>query len=273
LRVCRSIAELRVALAGAPRPVGFVPTMGYLHDGHDANFAMCREECATAVASIFVNPLQFNEASDLATYPRDEAGDLARLDAAGVDAVFVPEPREIYPSGFATRVEVGHLATVYEGEMRPGHFAGVATIVLKLFHIVGPDRAYFGRKDAQQLAVIRRLVLDLDLPVSIVPVDTVREPDGLALSSRNVHLSAAERARALGLSRGLLAARAAWDGGEREPARLVAAARTDGLEYEYLACVDPDDFGRPASNGPAVLVAAARVGKTRLIDNVLLPGA
>jgi pantoate--beta-alanine ligase len=272
LRVCRSVAELRVALAGAPRPVGFVPTMGYLHDGHDANFTRCREECATAVASIFVNPLQFNEASDLATYPRDEAGDLERLEKAGVDAVFLPEPGEIYPSGFATRVDVGHLATVYEGEMRPGHFAGVATIVLKLLNIVAPDRAYFGRKDAQQLAVIRRLVRDLDLPVAVVPVETVREPDGLALSSRNVHLSAAERARALGLSRGLLAAQAAWDAGERDLAELLAKARTDGLDYEYLACVDPDDFGRPASNGPAALIAAVRVGKTRLIDNVFLAG-
>lgn len=273
MKICRSIAELRVALAGAPRPVGFVPTMGYLHDGHGANLVLCRDECATSVASIFVNPLQFNEASDLATYPRDEAGDLARLEEAGVDTVFLPEPGEIYPAGFATRVDVGRLATVYEGEMRPGHFAGVATVVLKLLHIVAPDRAYFGRKDAQQIAVIRRLVRDLDLPVVIVPVATVREPDGLALSSRNVRLRPAERARALGLSRGLLAAKAAWEAGERDQAKLLAKARTEGLDYEYLACVDPDDFGRAPGNGPAVLVAAVRVGKTRLIDNVFLPGA
>jgi len=270
LRVCRSAAEVRTVLGGAPRPVGFVPTMGALHAGHEALLERCRAECPTAVASLFVNPLQFDEADDLARYPRPFGADLDLLREHGVAVVYAPEAGAMYPEGFSTTVDVGPLATVHEGASRAGHFAGVATVVLKLFHAVGPDFAYFGRKDAQQLAVLARMTRDLDLAVGLVPVDTVRDPDGLALSSRNARLSDDERARALGLPRGLFRARDAWAAGERDPERLVALARDPDLAYDYLAVVDEADFGPPREGRPALVVAAARVGATRLIDNVAL---
>ena len=177
----------------------------------------------------------------------------------------------MYPEGFAAEVRAGPLGAVLEGAQRPGHFDGVCTVVLKLLHIVGPDRAYFGWKDAQQLAVVRRMVRDLDLPVEIVPVETVRDADGLALSSRNAYLDPAQRALALGIWEGLCRAREAWEAGEGDLGRIEAAARTPGLDYDYVACVDPETFERPGPRGPARIVAAVRVGGTRLIDNVALP--
>jgi pantoate--beta-alanine ligase len=270
LRTFATIPELRVALAGAPRPVGFVPTMGALHDGHLELVRRCRAACATVVASVFVNPLQFGPSEDLAKYPRDLEKDRRLLEREGCQVLFAPEAKEIYPEGFSARIDIGPLATVLEGAVRPGHFAGVCTVVAKLFHIVDPDVAFFGRKDAQQLAVIRKLVRDLDLDVAIEPVDTVRAEDGLALSSRNAYLSAAERAQALGISKGLFRARALHAKGERSAARLVEAARAEGLSYDYLEAVDPDTFGPPAPGAPLLLVAAARVGRTRLLDNLLL---
>ncbi|MHC4136757.1 MAG: pantoate--beta-alanine ligase [Planctomycetota bacterium] len=270
MKTCTTVAETRIALAGAPRPVGFFPTMGALHEGHAAVMRRCRAECATAVASVFVNPTQFGPGEDLARYPRDLAADERLLGGIGVDLLFVPPAREIYPGGFGATIDIGPLATVYEGASRPGHFGGVCTVVLKLFHIIAPNRAYFAWKDAQQLAVIRRMVRDLDVDVEIVAAETVRAADGLALSSRNAYLSPQDRARAVGLSRCLLRGRSAWQGGERDPARLVEAARDPALDYDYLACVDPETFAAPAPDGPALLIAAVRVGGTRLIDNVSL---
>lgn len=270
MRICERVAELRVALAGAARPLGFVPTMGALHEGHAACVQACRDECATTVASIFVNPLQFNEAEDLQRYPRPFGKDCAMLEELGVDVVFHPSPDELYPDGFETCVLPGAIATLHEGEHRPGHFAGVATVVLKLFNAVGCDRAYFGQKDAQQLAVVRTMVRDLDLPVAIAPVETVRDADGLALSSRNVLLSDDDRRRALGLSRGLFRARDAWQAGERDLEALGASAREPGLAYDYVACVDPGTFGAPAPGGPVLVAVAVRIGAVRLIDNILL---
>jgi pantoate--beta-alanine ligase len=270
LRTFASIPELRVALAGAPRPVGFVPTMGALHDGHAELVRRCRAACPTVVASVFVNPLQFGPNEDLARYPRDLEKDRRLLEQHGCNVLFAPRAEDIYPDGFSTAIEIGPLATVYEGAVRPGHFAGVCTVVLKLLHIVKPDVTYFGRKDAQQLAVLTKLVKDLDVDVSIEAVETVRAPDGLALSSRNAYLSPAEREQGLGLSRGLFRARTLFEKGERAPARLAETAREPGLSYDYLAAVDPMTFGPPGPRSPLLLVAAARVGRTRLLDNVLL---
>ena len=272
MRTFSSVAELRVALAGAPRPLGLVPTMGALHAGHAALVARCREECATTVASVFVNPLQFGPGEDLERYPRTLDADRALLEGLGAACLFLPAPGEVYPPGFATAVDPGPLGALLEGAARPGHFRGVATVVVKLLHATGCDRAYFGRKDAQQLAVVRRVVRDLDLPVAVVPVETVREPDGLALSSRNAYLDPAQRRRALGLSAGLFRARAAWAAGERDGARLEALARTPGLAYDYAALVDPETFLPPRPGGPALLAAAVRLGAVRLIDNVFLEG-
>jgi pantoate--beta-alanine ligase len=251
MKIVRRIADLETA-AGT----GLVPTMGALHAGHRALLAAARAENDHVVMSLFVNPAQFDDASDLTAYPRDEARDLAIAEEEGVDVVFAPDVGEIYPDGFATWVEPERAGA--EGEARPGHFRGVATVCLKLFNIVRPERAYFGQKDAQQVAVIRRLVHDLDVSVEIRVVPIVRDADGLALSSRNVHLSAEERERALGLSRALRAAV-----GSADP---VAAARAslNGLAPDYVETVDLD--------GATVLAAAVRVGATRLIDNVLLEG-
>jgi pantoate--beta-alanine ligase len=249
MKVVRTAAELETA-----PETGFVPTMGALHDGHRALFRAARAENARVVASLFVNPAQFDEQADLAAYPRDEARDLELAEAEGVDIVFAPD--ELYPAGFATWVEPED--TGAEGTARPGHFRGVATVCLKLFNIVRPRRAYFGQKDAEQVMVIRRLVRDLDVPVEIRVVPTVRDPDGLALSSRNGRLSPEERERALGLPKALASAI-----GDADP---VAAARAslNGLEPEYVELLDLGDA--------KVLAAAIRVGSTRLIDNILLEG-
>lgn len=268
MRTFLSAPELRVALAGAPRPLGFVPTMGALHEGHASLVRRCREECATVVASVYVNPAQFLPGEDFERYPRPLERDRALLESLGVHALFLPAT--LYGPGFSTRVDVGELGSVYEGAVRPGHFGGVAVVVLKLFHVVAPDRAYFGRKDAQQLAVVRKLVQDLDVPVEIVPCDTVRDADGLALSSRNAYLSAEERRRAAALPEALFRARDLWRAGERDLRRVEAAARAPGLPYDYVACVDPDTFHDPSPGRAVLLVVAARVGATRLLDNVLL---
>jgi pantoate--beta-alanine ligase len=251
VKLIRTIAELETVPG-----TGLVPTMGALHAGHRALLAAARHENERVVMSLFVNPAQFDEQADLAAYPRDEARDLEIAEAEGVDVVFAPSAGELYPAGFATWVEPEEVGA--EGVARPGHFRGVATVCLKLFNIVRPDRAYFGQKDAQQVAVIRQLVRDLDVPLAIRVIPTVRDADGLALSSRNVHLSAGERELALGLPRALQSAV-----GSADP---VAAARAslNGLSPDYVEAVDLGDA--------KVLAAAVRVGATRLIDNVLLEG-
>jgi pantoate--beta-alanine ligase len=255
MKIVRTIAELD--LAGE---VGLVPTMGALHAGHRSLFRAARTENALVVASLFVNPAQFDELSDLAAYPRDEARDAAIAAEEGVDVLFAPSVEEMYPPGFQTWVEVEDAGA--EGAARPGHFRGVATVCLKLFNIVDPQRAYFGQKDAQQASVLRRLVLDLRLPLEIRVLPTVREPDGLALSSRNVLLSATERVHALGLPRALAAGAEAYVGGSDPVA--AARAQLNGLTPDYVELVDLD--------GATVLAAAVRIGSTRLIDNVLLKG-
>jgi len=267
VKLVRTVADLRASLAGAlcsQHSIGLVPTMGAFHDGHLALIRAARAENELVVVSIFVNPTQFGPSEDLARYPRDEARDGALADAAGVDLLYLPAPDEVYPDGFDTWVEPGALAGILEGAARPGHFRGVATVCTKLFGMTRPTRAYFGRKDAQQLAVIRRVVADLDLDVEIRPVETVRDADGLALSSRNVYLSAAERSLALALPRALQAGAAAHAAGEDPEAAARAVLRGEpGLEIDYVAVADLD--------GPT-LAAAVRVGETRLIDNVRLVG-
>jgi pantoate--beta-alanine ligase len=283
VKVARTRNELREALVPARREgrtVGLVPTMGYLHEGHLSLLEAARRRCDVTVMSLFVNPAQFGPSEDLASYPRDETRDLEFASGAGVDLVYAPSAEEVYPEGFATTVEVGgRLTDVLCGspERRgPGHFRGVTTVVAKLFNSVQPDVAFFGQKDAQQAVVIRRMVADLAFPVEIVVCPTVREPDGLALSSRNAYLSEAERPRALALSRGLRAAERAAREGQRSTDAIVAAAaeelREAGVDPEYLEARDAEDLSPVAElNGRPVLVAvAAQVGKARLIDNVII---
>ncbi|MDX6439258.1 MAG: pantoate--beta-alanine ligase [Gaiellaceae bacterium] len=250
MKTVRSIAEVRAELSGRTGSIGLVPTMGALHAGHRALIEAARSECDTVVVSLFVNPAQFDEGADLDAYPRDEQRDAAIGAGAGADLLFAPAPGEVYPPGFQTWVDVEKLSRGLEGTYRPGHFRGVATICLKLFNIVRPQLAYFGQKDAQQVAVIRRMVSDLNLDLTVRSVATVRDPDGLAISSRNVRLSAAERAAALALPRALAT---------RDPA--AARAALDGLAIDYVEVADFD---------PPVLAAAVHVGSTRLIDNVIL---
>lgn len=261
----------RQALSGT---VGFVPTMGYLHEGHLALVARARDENDHVIVSIFVNPTQFDRADDLDRYPRDLQRDLQLLDDAGMTMVLAPSGETIYPQGYATTVTVAGLTERLEGAKRPGHFDGVATVVAKLLNIVQPDRAYFGQKDAQQLVVVRRMVADLNLLAQIIGVPTVREADGLALSSRNVFLQGDARADALALSQALGAAQAAWQQGERDAATLRRIA-TDryadfpGVEVEYLSLADPDtlkELHGPIKRG--LMSTAAWVGGVRLIDNV-----
>ncbi|MGN6430776.1 MAG: pantoate--beta-alanine ligase [Gaiellaceae bacterium] len=248
MKIVRTIAELRSVPRGGR--IALVPTMGAFHEGHLALFRAAREENDRVVASLFVNPAQFSPGEDLATYPREEERDAVLAEEAGVDVLFAPEPDELYPPGFQTWVEVEELGRRLEGELRPDHFRGVATVCLKLFNIVRPDRAYFGQKDAQQVAVLKRMVRDLDLDLEIRVVATVRDPDGLALSSRNAYLSPEQRRRALALPQAL---------STRDPAR--ARELLAGLDVDYVEVADFD---------PPVLAAAVRIDGTRLIDNVLL---
>jgi len=253
--------------------VAFVPTMGALHAGHVALLEEGRRRGDQWVLSIFVNPTQFGPNEDLARYPRDLPGDLSKAASAGTDVAFVPEPVDIYPPGFQTTIEVRELARGLDGAFRPGHFAGVATVVAKLFHIVQPDLAIFGQKDFQQLAIVRRLVVDLAMGIEIVGLPTVREPDGLAMSSRNAYLSPPERERALSLSRALFAARDRAAAGERDARALVEGARAalDVDRLDYLELCDAVTLAPLAQiDRPAVLLVAAFVGRTRLIDNVAI---
>ena len=274
-RVVRTRAELREALADAPRPLGLVPTMGWLHAGHRSLMQRARADDATTIATIFVNPRQFNEAADFQQYPRNEARDLAICEEEGVDLVFAPGVEEVYPPGFDTVVSVGAVARPLEGAARPGHFDGVATVVAILFDLIGADHAYFGQKDAQQVMVIRQMARDLAIPTEVIACPTVREPDGLALSSRNVHLSPAERAAAPVLRRALLAARDRWAAGERSGDALRDAMwtvlRTEPLAIPaYVSVADGRtlaELERVADGEPALLSLAVRFGSTRLIDN------
>jgi pantoate--beta-alanine ligase len=278
MRTVRTVAELREALSAAPRPVGLVPTMGAFHDGHLSLMRAAREQNATVVVSLFVNPTQFGPNEDFAAYPRDERRDAELAEAEGVDILFTPSQDEVYPPGDRTYVAMEGIATILEAEHRGvSHFQGVLTVVTKLFNMVGPDRAYFGQKDAQQVLVIRKLVRDLHFPVEIVVCPTVREPDGLALSSRNVYLSAADRERAVALSRALKAAGATVGEGERDPERVLATARAvlseAGIEPEYLELRSAEDLSPVERvNGSTLLAVAARVGPARLIDNAILGG-
>ncbi len=253
--------------------MGFVPTMGALHAGHESLVARAREECGSVVTSIFVNPLQFGSNDDLARYPRSFDDDAALLERHGVDVLFVPDDAQMYPQGFQTYVDPGPIAQHFEGQFRPGHFRGVTTIVLKLLNVVTPDRAYLGRKDAQQLAVVRRMAADLDLSLEIVDCPTVRERDGLAVSSRNRLLNDAERVDAVGLSRALRFVVEALEGGARDLGAVLrgAAVELGPMRADYLAVVDPGEFvalTHVPARTDVLAVGAAFCGTTRLIDNM-----
>src|SRR6201996_5894242 len=282
-RVVRSVGELRAALAPARRAgqtIGLVPTMGFLHEGHVSLLRAARAECDVVVMSLFVNPTQFGPNEDLDSYPRDEARDLNLAGEAGVDLVFAPDVAELYPNGFATTVEVGGVLTsVLDGDPSrrgPEHFRGVTTVVAKLFNIVGPDVAYFGQKDAQQAAVIKRMVRDLDFPLRVEVMPTVREEDGLAMSSRNVYLEPDDRVRAVAISRALAAAEQQARARDSLEAGLVAARielAAAAIEAEYLAARDAETLEpaeRLRAGRPVLIAVAAQVGGARLIDNVLV---
>lgn len=279
MKTLRAVGELRSALDAVRRAgstIGFVPTMGALHEGHLSLIRNARAECDFVVVSLFVNPAQFNERADLDRYPRHEEQDSRLAAEAGADLLFAPSAEEIYPQGFATSVEVLGITDRLEGAVRGSeHFRGVTTVVTKLLNMTQPDVAYFGQKDAQQVVVIRRLVQDLDIPVRVEACPTVREPDGLAMSSRNAHLSVGERAQAVALHRALSAAEALAAEGERSSEALLATAlaamQPFAVEPEYVALVDPATL-EPVQglDAPALLAIAARVGATRLIDNAVL---
>jgi len=275
IKTARTIAEVRALLAAVPRPVGLVPTMGALHEGHLSLLRLARAANATVVMSLFVNPAQFAAGEDLASYPRDEERDTRLAGEAGVDVVFAPATAEMYPEGFATAIEVAGLSEPLEGSARgAAHFRGVATVVAKLLNIVAPDVAYFGQKDAQQAAVVRRMARDLDMPVAIEVCPTARAPDGLALSSRNAYLDGEDRVRAAGLWRALSAAAALVEAGERERGVIAAAAQRElageGIRADYLAIVDPDTLVEVTTvAGPVMIAVAARIGAARLIDNIV----
>jgi pantoate--beta-alanine ligase len=276
MKIVRTVKEVREELAGRTS-VGLVPTMGFLHEGHLSLVRRAREDCETVVVSLFVNPKQFGEGEDLAAYPRDEERDARLAAECGADILFAPGPDEVYPDGFSTTVEIAGITDVLCGSARPGHFAGVTTVVTKLFNMVRPDVAYFGQKDAQQALVIRKLVRDLDMPVRIEVCPTVREPDGLALSSRNAYLSPEERERALSLNRALKAAETAVAEGRTNADDVLAAAREQlqqaGIEPEYLELRSAKDLAAVERvNGSTLLAVAAQVGRARLIDNTILTG-
>ena len=274
MKTVRTVTELREDLAGR-EGVGLVPTMGYLHEGHISLIRRAASDCDTVVVSLFVNPKQFGEGEDLDAYPRDEERDAALAAEAGADFLFAPALEEVYPDGFATTVDVGGVTDVLCGAARPGHFAGVTTVVTKLFNMVGPDVAYFGQKDAQQAIVIRKLVRDLDMPVRVEVCPTVREADGLALSSRNAYLSAEERERALAVNRALRRAESVVAEGILDAGAVLEAVRGElddaGLEPEYLELRSAQDLSPVERvNGSTLLAVAVQVGRARLIDNTIL---
>jgi pantoate--beta-alanine ligase len=276
MNVVVTLDELRVARRKLEAPVGFVPTMGFLHDGHLSLVRQAKLDCASVVVSIFVNPTQFGENEDLDKYPHDLPRDLRLLESSGVELVWTPTSEVMYPDGYQTWVIVEEVSKPLEGTMRPGHFRGVATIVAKLFNAIQPQRAYFGQKDAQQAAVIRRMSRDLDFPIDIEVCPTVREPDGLAMSSRNVYLSPEERKAALVLSRALFHTKITFDEGERD-AKCLRQGVLDTLATEplikvqYVSCAHPDSLMEIEGNVERALLSLAVIlGKTRLIDNIML---
>lgn len=279
MRIVTGIAEARAAVRDAKRQdktIGLVPTMGALHEGHLSLVRAAKKRCDFVAASIFVNPTQFGPNEDLAKYPRTFEADRQKLQAEGVDLLFAPSVEEMYPAGATTFVTAEEITDRLDGQSRPGHFRGVTTVVTKLFHILEPDMAFFGQKDAAQLAIIKRMVRDLMFPVEIVTVPILREPDGLALSSRNVYLSPAERKQATVLSRALQTIKSHYEAGERSAAKLIEAARQvfapePSVRVDYIEVVDPEtlELRTTAQNGTLVAVAAF-VGSTRLIDNLLL---
>lgn len=278
MRIVRTVDEMRAAAVAARttgQSVGLVPTMGAFHGGHLSLMKRARTQNDLVVVSLFVNPTQFGPAEDLSAYPRDELQDAVLAEAEDVDILFIPSRDQMYPDGFATTVHVAGISEVLDGAARPGHFDGVATVVAKLFAIVAPDAAYFGQKDAQQVLVVRRMVRDLDLPVRIEVCPIVREPDGLAMSSRNAYLDDAARAQATALNQALVAAEAVVELGETRAEPVLAAARgvlaASGIDPEYLELRSPDDLTPVTAVAPAALLAvAARVGAARLIDNRML---
>jgi pantoate--beta-alanine ligase len=282
MRLKKTIAETRSAIKSlrlAGKTIGFVPTMGALHEGHLALVRAARRQCDAVIASIFVNPTQFGPNEDLARYPRPFDQDCALLEAEGVDLLFAPSPEEMYPEGSTTFVTVEDLSSRLDGASRPGHFRGVATVVAKLFHIVQPDVAFFGQKDAAQVAVLRRMVRDLNFDLEIAVIPTVREPDGLAMSSRNRYLSPQERKSALALSQALSVMESMANTGERDSDRLLSEGRRKlatepEVRLDYLSIVHPETL-EPLENvaSGALIAVAAYVGTTRLIDNILLPPA
>ncbi len=276
MRIVHTLEELRAIRPSLEPRVGFVPTMGYLHEGHLSLVRRARQECQSVVVSIFVNPTQFGPGEDLARYPRDLERDLRLLDPLGVDLLWAPTAEVMYPPGFQTWVEVEGLTRPLEGAARPGHFRGVTTVVAKLFNAVQPQVAYFGQKDAQQAVVVRRMTQDLNFPIEIVVCPTVREADGLAMSSRNVYLDPPQRQAATVLYRALSAARAAYDGGERQAERLRQVMRqvlaSEPLaQVQYVSCADYETLEELEQvRGRALLSLAVFIGKTRLIDNFVL---
>jgi pantoate--beta-alanine ligase len=276
MRVVRSIPDLKAARREIQGSLGFVPTMGYLHEGHLSLVRRAKAENDYGVVSIFVNPTQFLPSEDFRSYPRDEGRDLALLEKEGVDLVFLPEVKDIYPEDSSTFVIVEGLSNVLEGACRPSHFRGVATVVTKLFNLVEPTRAYFGQKDAQQALVIEKMVSDLDMNLELVVCPTIREKDGLAMSSRNIFLNAEERRSALVISRALFAARERWRAGERDGETLRRLMRqmiesVPGVQIDYISVADPVTLTELRQiKGSALASLAVKIGDTRLIDNVIL---
>jgi pantoate--beta-alanine ligase len=276
MKTVTALTDLRASRALLSGPVGFVPTMGFLHAGHISLVRAARDECASVVASIFVNPTQFGPKEDLARYPRDLPHDLSLLESAGVDLVWTPTAEDMYPPGYQTWVQVEELTRRLEGEVRPGHFRGVTTVVAKLFNAVSPHKAYFGQKDAQQAAVVRRMAKDLDFPIEIIVCPTLRETDGLAMSSRNTYLSQEERRAATILFRGLSAAKLVYELGERSAEKLRTVVREEVVaeplaKLQYVSCADYDSLEElEIVTGKALLSMAVYMGKTRLIDNFVL---
>jgi pantoate--beta-alanine ligase len=280
MRICHTIEDMRAACraaTGGGKRLGFVPTMGALHEGHLSLARAAKASCDIVAASVFVNPTQFGPNEDLAKYPRNFEADRTLLEKEGVELLFAPSSEEMYPAGAVTWVTVEVLSGKLDGRTRPGHFRGVTTVVAKLFHIVEPDAAFFGQKDAAQVAIIRRMVRDLNFSVEIVACPIVREPDGLAMSSRNAYLDPQQRLQALALHRALRRLKERWEAGERDAVKLVAVgceeiAREKSVRIDYLEIVDPDNLEPLDNTGNGALVAvAAFVGATRLIDNILIP--